>query len=208
MSAKFERLAAQGQDLFIQGHHARAKEFLEAAYKMNPRDREVLVCLAGCSLAQRNEKAALSYLTEALGLNPNDDEIREPLVNLQFRMRLFDDTISTARSILADDPDNLEASWLLGLALHGTGQFEEAKRIFLNVVSRSPTSLEGMFGLAIIENYNGNPQEFADRFNNMIVEAMRQDRLADVLAWLDAQKPGLAEAILKRLDEGLNGKAP
>jgi len=194
--ADFAQLVATGRHLLENDHYPRAKEMLQAAYRINGRDREVLAGLALCCIKDDKPDAAMKYLNEALELNPDDNEIREKLGWVQFRMRSFADTIANCRSLLVDDPKNLEVSGYLGLALIGTDELDEAEGILLNVAGRSPTSVEARLGLAVIEGDRGNTPECARKFNQMMLTESKE-RGAYVWSLMSSLKPEFTEALAK-----------
>ncbi len=120
----------------------------EAEYKKalesKPNDAVAHLGFANWLLCQGRTDEALAWSRHARELDPLGD-IGTSIGWILFQARRYDEAIRELRSVLAVHPDSASAHWLLGFALIGKGQPEEAipeLEKTASIMHRSPGSLE------------------------------------------------------------------
>ena len=157
-----DSLAALGQTLNALGRPAEALPFLERAVRQMPGDAG-LACDLGDALAAlgRPAEAAVWYVRtstptpalERVWAAPGEGAEVENLTAAWARHHAgqLDEAAAGYRAILARDPHQPDALYLLGLVAHQTGSHEQAAHLFRQALSVQPanTPCWNLLGLAL-----------------------------------------------------------
>ncbi len=112
---------------------------------------------------QRNTEEQVKVLERALELAPNRLETLRPLARASLECGADAKAVSTARTILAATPDDLEMLELLGNALERGGKTEDAADVFRSLAERFRARGEEERARELIQRYGaGNAFEVPD----------------------------------------------
>lgn len=166
--------------LLEQRRNLAALEVLDRALEQEDRT-DLHFARAMCLMnAARNEEAE-AELHICLEEGPNDPEVRYKLAELMVDRGAYGESVPHLRRSLELDPDNLEARYLLGLALARSGDAddaEEARGHFRSVLEEVPGHVGALFNLGRLLLAAGNKEEgrrILDRFSEM---STLEDRVA------------------------------
>lgn len=99
---------------------------------------DVFLMLAQLELEKNNYDRSLSFIEEALIINPGDlDAMNLQAISLRQAGRI-QEAVSIYKIILQIRPDFSEALYNLGLALSELGQLEEAEKVYLRAIRINP----------------------------------------------------------------------
>ena len=136
-----------GEALRLDWHWAEAEAEYRRALELSPSDADAHSGLGDWLLSQGRTEEALVSARRAQELDPLAYR-GEDAGFILFQARRYDEAIGELRSVLAIEPNNLEALWYLGFALNGAEDFREAIQILERAASLSNRS-SAVLGLLV-----------------------------------------------------------
>jgi predicted Zn-dependent protease with MMP-like domain len=116
-------------DALDAGAPAEALELTRRALAGGAEDDPVLHFLAGVALLELDSpEDAVTELSRACEIDPDDPEFRSRLAEAQYCACRFDDAENAARLAVEADDRNPYGHWMLGLLLERRGRFDDADR--------------------------------------------------------------------------------
>ncbi len=155
------------------GDPSSAVKELEAAYKLNSKDKNVLGALADMSLKQKNLARASLYLKEALQLYPSSPQLHDRL-----------------SYVLAQEAQQPGDDWLLDLALHHASK----------AVELDQHSLQALLNLGSVQLLKGDPAAASKAYQSAALLAPNNPDVYYLLASAlekDGNKDGAKKALQK-----------
>jgi Tfp pilus assembly protein PilF len=142
---------ARGKELIAQKDYSRALlEFRNAANAI-PKDAEPYYQSGLAYLGTGNLLEAARFFRKAIDLNPNHTGAQLKLAEMMVNTRnagMLEDAAKRLETILANAPDNTEASGTLAIAEWKLGQTEDAAKRLEDTLQRFPKSLQNSVTLA------------------------------------------------------------
>ncbi|HEY9786368.1 MAG TPA: tetratricopeptide repeat protein [Candidatus Obscuribacterales bacterium] len=121
---------------------------LKTAYRLNPKDKDVLLALSDASRRQGDETGAIRYLQEALKLYPASAELHNSLSVALFNAGALTEAIDHARQAVQLNPKLTAAHINLGSTLLSEGDAKSAADAYREAVSVAPADPEAHYGLS------------------------------------------------------------
>jgi Flp pilus assembly protein TadD len=114
--------------LIQEGETESARPFLEKALALSPNLARAEFFLASIQKTAGDYDGALKSLTEARRQYPRDRVVVDQVGRILFLQRHYAEAVSTFKTTLTIDPEDLEAHYNLMLCYRGLGQLENAER--------------------------------------------------------------------------------
>ena len=191
-----------GRLLYETDRPQRAREILERARKLAPREQEPYLLLAEMSLESGHPDDAVRTVQALADLNRDTTGLR------RLGMALLDrGEPETARALLERtvqiDPGDAEAHGALGEALEALGRPAEAEAAYGRALERDPDAREVLLRagrLALRSGSEARARAYLDRLASLDIGPDQSLRIA--LTWLSAGKPAPAIRVLEQARAG------
>jgi len=191
-----------GRLLFETDRPQRAREVLERARKLAPREQEPYLLLAEMALEAGHPDEAVHTVQALADLNRDTTGLR------RLGMALLDrGEPETARVLLAKtvqiDPGDAEAQGALGEALEALGRPADAEAAYGRSLERDPDAREVLLRagrLALRSGSEARARAYLDRLASLEIGPEQSLRIA--LTWLSAGKPVPAIRVLEQARSG------
>jgi tetratricopeptide (TPR) repeat protein len=191
-----------GRLLYETDRPQRAREVLERARKLAPREQEPYLLLAEMSLESGHPDDAVRTVQALADLNRDTTGLR------RLGMALLDrGEPETARALLERtvqiDPGDAEAQGALGEALEALGRPADAEAAYGRALERDPDSREVLLRagrLALRSGSEARARAYLDRLASLDIGPEQSLRVA--LTWLSAGKPAPAIRVLEQARAG------
>ena len=191
-----------GRLLYETDRPQRAREILERARKLAPREQEPYLLLAEMSLESGHPDDAVRTVQALADLNRDTTGLR------RLGMALLDrGEPETARALLERtvqiDPGDAEAHGALGAALEALGRPAEAEAAYGRALERDPDAREVLLRagrLALRSGSEARARAYLDRLASLDIGPDQSLRIA--LTWLSAGKPAPAIRVLEQARAG------
>jgi len=191
-----------GRLLYETDRPQRAREVLERARKLAPREQEPYLLLAEMSLESGHPDDAVRTVQALADLNRDTTGLR------RLGMALLDrGEPETARALLERtvqiDPGDAEAQGALGEALEALGRPADAEAAYARALERDPDSREVLLRagrLALRSGSEARARAYLDRLASLDIGPEQSLRVA--LTWLSAGKPAPAIRVLEQARAG------
>jgi tetratricopeptide (TPR) repeat protein len=191
-----------GRLLYETDRPQRAREILERARKLAPREQEPYLLLAEMSLESGHPDDAVRTVQALADLNRDTTGLR------RLGMALLDrGEPETARALLERtvqiDPGDAEAHGALGEALEALGRPAEAEAAYGHALERDPDAREVLLRagrLALRSGSEARARAYLDRLASLDIGPDQSLRIA--LTWLSAGKPAPAIRVLEQARAG------
>lgn len=145
-SVKVARFLAQAY--LLSGDMELAKEQLQRAVKLDPRDPKLRLQLAGVLARSKDDRgAAIDQLRAILKQSPEDSGALKTLFDVQMADKDWQSAIDTAKRVKAALPDNPLGPYLLGLAYQGDRQYAQSIKEFRLSLDKEPRALQPLTAL-------------------------------------------------------------
>jgi len=149
-SQKVARLLAEAY--LMNGDTELAKEQLQHAVKLDPRDPKLRLQLAGVLARSKGDRAeAIAQLQAILKQSPGDGDALKSLFDVQMADRDWKSAIDTAKRVKAALPDNPLGPYLLGLAYQGDKQYPQSIKEFRLSLDKQPRAIQPL--TALVKTY-------------------------------------------------------
>lgn len=149
---------AKPDDALFAYNYARAlrklnkpEEYLQQmsdAYRLNPKDKDVLMALSEASTRIGDQSGTIRYLQEALKLYPDNAELHNSLSVALFRAGALPQAIEHARQAVQLNPKLSSARINLGSTLLSDGDLKGAAAAYREAANIAPTDPEAHYGLS------------------------------------------------------------
>ena len=191
-----------GRLLYETDRPQRAREVLDRARKLAPREQEPYLLLAEMSLESGHPDDAVRTVQALADLNRDTTGLR------RLGMALLDrGEPETARALLERtvqiDPGDAEAQGALGEALEALGRPVDAEAAYGRALERDPDSREVLLRagrLALRSGSEPRARAYLDRLASLDIGPEQSLRIA--LTWLSAGKPAPAIRVLEQARAG------
>ncbi len=191
-----------GRLLYETDRPQRAREVLDRARKLAPREQEPYLLLAEMSLESGHPEDAVRTVQALADLNRDTTGLR------RLGMALLDrGEPETARALLERtvqiDPGDAEAHGALGEALEALGRPAEAEAAYGRALERDPDAREVLLRagrLALRSGSEARARAYLDRLASLDIGPDQSLRIA--LTWLSAGKPAPAIRVLEQARAG------
>ena len=191
-----------GRLLYETDRPQRAREILERARKLAPREQEPYLLLAEMSLESGHPDDAVRTVQALADLNRDTTGLR------RLGMALLDrGEPETARALLERtvqiDPGDAEAQGALGEALEALGRPVDAEAAYGRALERDPDAREVLLRagrLALRSGSEARARAYLDRLASLDIGPDQSLRIA--LTWLSAGKPAPAIRVLEQARAG------
>jgi len=163
-----EQYLASGDRFFQEQKYAEATiEYRHAALK-EPKNGVVRMRLAEAHLAAGNTRFAFPEFITAADLLPNDMEAQLRAGHMLLKGGLFNEAKSRARVVLQQNPNNVTALVLLGNALGGLKNLDDAIGVLTRAVTIDPERTALYTNLGVLELANGDRAESEFTFQKAV----------------------------------------
>jgi tetratricopeptide (TPR) repeat protein len=103
-----------------------AQLYADAAYAINPKDTQILLCLARLAILHEQNDVAVKHLKEAANLSPQDPLPHIMLANIQLQFLDTERALASAKTAFQLAPQNCNASIVYADALYASRAYPEA----------------------------------------------------------------------------------
>jgi Flp pilus assembly protein TadD len=121
---------------------------MSLAYRLNPKDRGVLIALSDASTKMGDTTGSISYLQEALTLYPENADLHNSMSVALFKAGALPQAIDHARQAVSLNPKLTSARINLGSTLLKDGDLKGAADAYREAANISPSDPEAHFGLS------------------------------------------------------------
>lgn len=123
-------------------------EQINIAYRLNPRDKDVLLAMSEASSKMGDNSGSIRYLQEALKLYPENADLHNSISVALFRANALPQAIEHARQAVSLNPKLTSARINLGSTLLSDGDLKGAADAYREATNINPADPEGHFGLS------------------------------------------------------------
>jgi tetratricopeptide (TPR) repeat protein len=138
-----------------QKNYLKAFELLFRARKLDPKNTDVIFLLARLSMKQDYFEDAIPVLEEGVKLAPNRPDLHAALGESYFSAGNLEKALEQFRILLRLDPAASSYAFM-GLYYRRKGQFDEAKKYFLEGLQKDPHNQECLYNLGFIADKQGD----------------------------------------------------
>lgn len=131
-------------------------------------------------------KDAISSITKAIKLDPNDVEARETHLDLLLEMGEFEAAIQGGRELLAIYPRSLSAREILSIAYLQKGLMDEAMRVTNELITMDPASAANRFKRAWLYQQKGDYGNAINEYLRVLDMDPEEDMARDAQQAIDA----------------------
>lgn len=121
---------------------------MNLAYRLNPKDRGVLIALSDASSKMGDTTGSIRYLQEALTLYPENADLHNSMSVALFKAGALPQAIDHARQAVSLNPKLTSARINLGSTLLKDGDLKGAADAYREAANISPSDPEAHFGLS------------------------------------------------------------
>lgn len=147
------------------------------------------VDLANLYMQKRNIDAAVSVIDDALDISPNDSEVNFVKAKLQVVNRKYEGAIISLRTVIKDDPENIEAYILLSRAHRANAEEEQADEIINRAYENNRINAKGLMALARYHAKNKNNAKLEKVIDNYLsIDANNYEALSFKSTLLNERK--------------------
>ena len=138
-----------GEIIYKKGEIEKATKLFEHVIQLYPKFFKALFNLAKISLELKSYTLALSYCSTHL-----EADITEKKIYSKDAQLLLEDIIKDLRTIINDNPQDVEHRMVLGEFYYDNKSFSDAQTIFEEILREEPTNLDALVfkGLLYVEN--------------------------------------------------------
>ena len=144
-----------GHLLWIKGEREAAWKTLREAVRLEPDDPQARMMLAA---VLPDEEAVLEYV-KLIGRYPNYAEAHLNLANAFFRLKQYDQAVTTGESALRLDPEDSGSHWLLARAYRDKGDRPASLRYFRETVRFRPVDYQSFLEMGDVLWEDGQKAE-------------------------------------------------
>ena len=126
------------------------------------------VYLASLYLQKKNVDAAISIIDEAFKISSNDTEVNFVKAKLQLINKDYEGAIISLRIVIKDDPENIDAYFLLSSAYKGIGDEAQAGEIIDKAYDNNRTNANSLMVLARHHDKSKNSAKLEKVINNYL----------------------------------------
>ncbi len=173
----------------LQENYAGALHELDRARNLEPENVGVLMLQAGVREEAGEREKALADIDEALTLQPGYPPARRMKAILLADEERFDEAIALLRDLHGDAPDD-DATLLQLAMLHSAAkQFEEAARVYTDVLKRQPDNWMALRGRGDARLSLGKHAEAIADYETALKHSAEDPGLLNNFAWVLATSP-------------------
>lgn len=195
-----------GLSYLSEGNYQMAYIQFQSAYKLDPRNKDILHCLGIVYLHFENLEKSKKYLLDAISIDDNFSEAHNNLGIVYMKMERWNDAIEHFKKALSNPMyQNPESAYFnLGSSYYRLGNYELAITIFRDALKRAPNFAPLYYRLALSYNkigrygdasemltiaiekdaeYNGDKNKFIHVIRNQFIKSDKKD--PDLLDYLE-----------------------
>lgn len=146
----FEDYFRRGVEALQRQDYLAAMAAMTRAIELNSRDPGTYLILAAAARGMGDLSASVSHLNEALALSPSSPKAHFSKALSLYQMKLFDESIASAKSALRCQPTLAAAPNLMGLCWQSMGMWTEALRCFDQALSLESDYFEAYLNKALV----------------------------------------------------------
>ncbi len=120
-------------------------------------------------ISQKQYKKAFSIFSKLLKDKPNDFKVNFQMGKLYYELNDLNKSVFHFKKSNETQPKNPNILFNLALALRGVGKMEEAKKIYLNLISINIKDVKSYYGLFVLD-INLITNEFYENLKMLIKE--------------------------------------
>ncbi len=203
---------AQTEDTF---YAYEAINLLEKANELEPNNLEIIYKLALMKLDLAYYSESIKLLKHLNELDPNEFLYVSKLAQAYSRSGQADKAIELINKYHEHNPERLELLSQLGVAMHSKENFEEARKIYKDLLSRSSLDDANEFRFAVVNNYceslrMESDKKYYEEYLSMVEENLLFFPNSDVMQkhFLTANILCENTEVFKKEDEFLNSLYP
>jgi Flp pilus assembly protein TadD len=167
-----------------------------------PRDASLRVHLAVLVASQGHSEDALAIIDTALVTMPDDAALLRGAALTQARLNRPADAVTTARRLVALDPRDVNARFLLAALMQDAGDRANARQIYRDILLGAPDHVPSLNNLSALLTAEGAASEAVPLARRAATLAPNSASVQDTLGWalLQAGQPGEAAEALGRAE--------
>jgi len=182
----------------INAYEIKRDSVTSIAYKINPGDPLVLMMMGNRFVTPNdiNIDSALFYFIKARELEPRNIMYSYPIVDLFWRIGLFENVVSLTKKSLKSDPLNLYNRAYLAWSLEPLGKYKDAKEQLIKLLEIEPTNPIFLGPLLRLALFYDKDLEEAKRIYNILEQVETIDNIKYDKALLLAAEGKREEALI------------
>jgi len=143
-------LRAKGAVFVAQEDAANARQWFDAAYKLDRRDPKTLSGIGMCEMMSKRPETAYEFFVSALAINPAQMITILQLLECSYILNRFDDLEDVLKTYLAENPNDNEMKYCLAGCTYKRGRLNEAQRLCEEILQHDPAHLGSQQLLEVI----------------------------------------------------------
>lgn len=153
---------------FAQGQTERAEEYIRASLQKDSSFGPGAVAMVRRLLAEGELDEAKRFVRTQLDASDDASGVRAAALMIPLHEGNYERVIQDTRSILVDEPTNLDAHYALSMAYLGLGRIELAEYVLREAAKRDDGRADIQFGLGKIAWADGDEDEAERRWKNAL----------------------------------------
>ena len=148
-----------------------AEKILKSAVSDFPEDQigiKSRIYLANLYMQKDDVDSATSIIDDAIKISPNDSELNFIKAKVQLVSKDYEGVIISLRTVIKDDPENIEAYFLLSQAHKANDEEKHANEIIGRAFENNRTNAKGLIMLARYHARNKNKSELGKVIDNYL----------------------------------------
>ncbi len=135
------------------------------------------------TVKEDNEKA-LEVIQKARASYPNDNDLAKSEINALIKLERVDEARTELESAIANEPDNPNLKFTLGVMYEEIGEKEKAKKAYEGSIAADPEYLNARYNLAVL-SYNQAVDMIKEK-NNLGITSADQKKAKEMQVDIDA----------------------
>jgi len=147
------------RELHRTGHLEQAKQGYLRLLRKNPRHIEALHSVGIISAQQKNFSEAITYLQQAIHLQPTEPTIQLHLANVLKMQGSYTEAAGLLEKTVESHPDYVPAFNNLGTIYHAKGDIDKAILLYKQAIAKEPNYADAYYNLGLALTKNNQPAE-------------------------------------------------
>ncbi len=152
------------------GKHQEAAERYSDLLSARPGDRLALIGLTRTAINTGRPEIAVSAVQDSLTIHPADRDVLLSKATLERAMQEPEEAIKTARRIIMQSQNDLEALKIIGMAYVDMGKLDMATTFFNNALSVAPDDSTLLDNIGVIQYNKGSYSEALETFRKSLAK--------------------------------------
>jgi tetratricopeptide (TPR) repeat protein len=143
------------------GNLPMAELIIARGLKVDKDDMQLHYTLAQIRFEKNDLPGGVNELKLAVAQDPKSVKVRGQLADIALQYRDFGNASQNFEAIVKEQPDNSGAKVGLAVSYKGLGRYDQAEKLYQEVLAKNPDDLDALWNLALLYHHNLNKYDDA-----------------------------------------------